>query len=139
MTSSLHSYCGTETPIFNAVMHVACRCRQYKAGVSIYKKLCSLNVTKTSPTFTAAIVIFSSLKQYSAVREIWSEARASLELDEFMAGARIAAAAAEADIEAAATVLDDMNRTGVDIHIGHMTSAIHACWGTQGSNHNAAK
>ena len=84
-------------------------------------------------------MFFSGLKQPCAVREIWSEARKSLELDGPLAGARIAAAAVEGDIETAAQVLDEMNRSDVEIDVGHVTSAIRACWGAQGSNHNAAK
>ena len=47
------------------------------------------------------------------MREIWAEARRSCDLGELLAAARIDAAAAEGDIETAAGILDEMNRTGV--------------------------
>ena len=104
------SYNGTETQIFNAVLHLASRCSQCKAGARIYERVCQLSVTKNSLTFTAAIAIHSELKQPHVVRQIWTEALQSCSLDEPLAQARIAAAAAGGDVYTAAEVLGHHER-----------------------------
>lgn len=72
------SYDGAEIQVFNAIMHAAANCGQYKQGAVIYRKLCSLNINKTAPSFTAALKIYSKLYQKHAVREIWTEANGSV-------------------------------------------------------------
>ena len=74
------SYTGKEVQIFNAVMHAAVRCGQLKQGAQIYEKLCDLKITKTYPTFTAALKIFAELGQSNTVRKLWKEAKQSLDL-----------------------------------------------------------
>ncbi|CAE7230556.1 PPR4 [Symbiodinium pilosum] len=133
------AYSGSETSTFNAVMHIAIRCGQFKQGASVYQRLCNLNVTKSSPTFSAALRIFAELGQTSVVREVWREATDMLELDEVMAASRIHAAAMEGDIQTAAEVLDSMNKSGVEINIAHITSAIRACWQAEGQSWRAAQ
>ena len=132
-------YAGTETPIYNAVMHIAYRCGQYREAGLVYERLCSLNVTKTSPTFTAALSFYSKMNDQLAMQRVWSEARQTLELDVPMAGARIAAAGRAGDVETAAVVLDEMNQSRLEIQTTHVSSAIRACWGASGQHHNAAK
>ena len=44
----------------------------------------------------------------------------------------------QGDIETAAQVLDQMNSSGVEINVGHITSAMRACWEASGSTHHAA-
>ncbi|CAE7726313.1 bath-42, partial [Symbiodinium sp. CCMP2456] len=133
------SYNGTEIQIFNAVLHLAFRCSQCKAGARIYERVCQLNVTKNSLTFIAAIAIHSELKQPHVVRQIWTEALQSCSLDELLAQARIAAAAAEGDVYTAAEVLDTMNGKRVQINNAHITSAIRACWDAKRNHQNAAE
>ena len=98
-----------------------------------------MKVTKTSPTFTSALKIFAELGHKDTVREIWQEAQHSLDLSEQLAPARIDAAAAEGDVETAALLLDEMNRSRVDINIPHVTSAIRACWTAEGNRWRAAE
>ena len=133
------SYNGTETQIFNAVLHHAARCSQCKVGARIYERVCQLNVTKNSLTFTAAIAIHSDLNHPHVVRQIWTEALQSCSLDEPLAQARIAAAAAEGDVYTAAEGLDTMNRKRVQINNAHITSAIRACWEAKSNDQNAAE
>ena len=134
-----NTYTGTETPIYNAVMHIALNCSKVQEGARAYERLCDSNLTKTSPTISAALKIYSRLGQNQTVREIWDEAKSSMKIDELMAAARIEAAAAEGDVETAATVLDDMSRSAVEIDALHVTSAIRACWEAPGRRHSAAK
>ena len=126
-------YTGTETQIFNAVMHIAINCSQVKQGIAVYDKVCNLNVMKSSPTFTAGLKLHAALNQTEAVRQMWEEALDTCPLDEVLAGAHIDAAAAAGDAEAAASVLDLLDRTpGADINVAHVTSAIRACWAAEG-------
>ena len=98
-----------------------------------------MNITLDGAAFATGIKIFAKLGDPERVRSIWTDAMQSCKLDEVIAAARIDAAAAEGDIESAAKVLDQMNRTGVNINIAHITSAIRACWEAPGSGHNAAE
>ncbi|CAE7920094.1 PPR4 [Symbiodinium sp. KB8] len=63
----------------------------------------------------------------------------SYPLNEVLAAARIDAAAAEGDVQAAAQMLDDMDRESVKINIAHINSAIRTCWNAEGAMHSAAK
>ena len=137
--SLFSGYTGTDTPVYNAVMHIAYRCGQYREAARLYEQLCSLNMTKTAPTFTAALVVYAKLDDQAAVHRVWSEARKTIELEQPVAGARIAAAARAGDVETAAVVLDEMNQSRVEIQVSHVSSAIRACWGASGQHHNAAK
>ena len=132
-------YSGTDNPIFNAVMHSAYSCGQYRKGAAVFQRMSNLNITKTPPSYSAALKLHAKLGQYSDVRKIWAETMRTCELDTLLAAARIDAAAAEGDIAAAATVLDKMKRQGLPINIAHVTSAIRACWEAEGHSHNAAK
>ena len=135
----LRQYNGTEIQVFNAAMYKALRLGKHNEGAEVYERACSLNVSKQSATFTAAMTIQSRLGNADAVRLIWGEAMSTCGLDAIIASARIRAAAEEGDVIGAATVLDDMKRSGVDVDIGHVTSAIRACGAAGGQNHNAAK
>ena len=55
------TYDGAEIQVFNAIMHAASQCDQYKQGADIYRRLCSLDINKTAPSFTAALKIHSRL------------------------------------------------------------------------------
>ena len=129
------AYTGNEIPIFNAVMHEALDCQQYKEGTRVWRQRRKRNATRTFPTFTAALKLHARVNLTSDVRQIWAEAREACDLTDVLAAARIDAAAAERDVETAAEILDEMNRTGVNINIAH----IRACWQASGSRHSAAK
>ena len=103
-------YGGSETQIFNAVMRIAINCTQYKEGLAVYERACNMNIAKASPTFTAAMKLHARLNKPEAVERIWAEALSTCPLDEVLAGARIDAAAAVGDVEAA-PVLEQLNRT----------------------------
>ena len=134
------TYGGSETQIFNAVMHIAVNCSQFKQGAAVCAQACNLNVSKTSPTFSAALKLHARLNSTETVKQIWTEALQTCPLDEVLAGARLDAAAIEGDVETAAEVLDQLNHTsGVTTNVAHITSAIRACWAAEGRSHNAAK
>ncbi|CAE7863556.1 PPR4 [Symbiodinium microadriaticum] len=132
------SYTGNELPVLHAVLHAAYSCGQYRAGAKIYDKICDLNITQDAASFGTAMKVFAKLSEPQRVGEIWAQARRSCDLDELLAAARIDAAAAFGDIETAAGILDEMNRSGVSINIAHVTSAIRACWESNRSSHHAA-
>ncbi|CAE7355725.1 PPR4 [Symbiodinium microadriaticum] len=133
------AYGGGETQIFTAVMHIAMNCSQFSQGAAVYQKPCSLNVCKTSATFTAALKLHAKLNQTEAVKRIWSEALSTCPLNEVLAGARIDAAAVAGDVKTAAEVLDLINHTsGIRTDVAHITSAIRACWEAEGQSHHAA-
>ena len=135
----LQNYGGNEIQIFNAAMNQAVKFRREKLGAEVYARLCNLQVDKQAATYATALTIFSRLGAASTVRQVWEEAINTCDLDGVLAAARIKAAAMEGDVITAAQVLDDMSSTGVDIDIGHVTSAIRACWMADGKNHNVAK
>ena len=124
--------------VFNAVMHIALNCTQNVEGARVYERLCAQNITKTQPTITAALKIYSRLGHHETVRQIWAEAKQSMKINEIMAAARIEAAAAHGDVETAARVLDEMSSAALSIDTLHVTSAIRACWEAKGHGHNAA-
>mmetsp|Transcript_52419 Transcript_52419/g.122299 ORF Transcript_52419/g.122299 Transcript_52419/m.122299 type:complete len:356 (-) Transcript_52419:95-1162(-) len=132
------NYSGRDNPIYNAMLHAAYTCGQYQKGVEIYERMCNSKIPKTAPTFSAALKIFAELGQFARIRSLWAEATKTCPLEVPLAAARIDAAAAEGDIEAAAQVLDQMTRDGVSIDVAHITSAIRACWRSSGNGHNAA-
>ena len=135
------SYDDTEIQVYNAVLHAAVNCVQYKAGAEIYHKLCEQQITKTSATYSAALKIFAKLGQNETVRELWEEAKTNpmCEINEPLAAARIDAAAEEGDFESALVVLNEMNQTKVSINIAHITSAIRACWEAGGISYKTAE
>ena len=139
ISAILSKYQGHDIQVFTAAMHFALQCGQLQAGACLYNRLENLQVSKTGPTFTAALKIFSRLGEHDTAREIWAEANSTVQIDAPLAGARIDAAAAAGDVAAAAEVLDQMNRTGPEIEVQHVTSAIHACWQAKGNGHHAAK
>ncbi|CAE7575390.1 licB [Symbiodinium natans] len=130
---------SSEIQIFNAVMQASIACNQNEHGAQIYDSLCNLGINKTATSYTAAIRIFTSLGRMHRVRDIWTEAISTCQLDEPLGAARIAAAATEGDVESAAVVLDQMNGSSVDINVAHLSSALRACWQAEGNHHNAAK
>ncbi|CAE7260196.1 PPR4 [Symbiodinium natans] len=133
------AYHQSEIQIHTAVMHAAIMCGQYSRGAKVYESLCALNVTKTAPAYTQALKIYAHLGLRDVVDRVWAEAQACCELDQPLAAARIDAAASVGDVQTAAFVLDRMNRSGVSVNIAHVTSAIRACWETEGHGHNAAR
>ncbi|CAE7777215.1 unnamed protein product [Symbiodinium sp. CCMP2592] len=120
-------YDGKELPVFHVVLHTAFSCGQYKEGSAVYTRLQNLNITQDGAAYGTALKLFAKLGDTDRIREIWKDARSNCPLDAALAAARIDAAAAEGDVQAAAEILDEMNRTGVQIDIGHVTSAIRAC------------
>ncbi|CAE7600949.1 PPR4 [Symbiodinium sp. CCMP2456] len=131
-------YAGTELPIFHAVMQHAFNLEQIRAGAEVYRKLCAMKIPQNAPTFSIGLKIFARLGLRDDVEDIWKKARATCELDEYLAGARIFAAAAHGDVPTAASILDEMNKTGVQKSVWHINSAIRACWEAEGKNDNAA-
>ena len=131
-------YTGRELPVYHAVMHGAYLCGQYEEGVRVYQRLCDSKIGKHEPVYATAVKLFAKLGEPSAVEGIWQEAMSKYDLNKPLAAARIEAAAVEGDIQAAAQVLDDMKQSDVEIDVGHITSAIRACWEASGSTHHAA-
>eukprot|EP00439_Symbiodinium_sp_Y106_P014448 s2801_g2.t1 len=131
-------YVGRELPVYHAVMHGAYLCGQYEEGVRVYERLCSSKIGKHEPVYATAVRLFAKLGLPSEVEGTWQEAMSKYDLNKPLAAARIEAAAVEGDIQAAAQVLDDMKHSDVEIDVGHITSAIRACWEATGSTHHAA-
>ena len=132
---------GTEIQIFNAVLHTAVECVQYKEGAAIFDGLCKLDITKTSATYSAALKIFARLGHNATVKELWEEARnnPACDMNEPLTAARIDAAAEEGDVESALLVLNNMTQTNVSINIAHVTNAIRACWTAGGVKYRTAE
>ncbi|CAE7573245.1 PPR4, partial [Symbiodinium sp. CCMP2456] len=132
---------GTEIQIFNAVLHTAVECVQYKEGADIFDSLYKLDITKTSATYSAALKIFAKLGHNATVKELWEEARnnPACDMNEPLTAARIDAAAEEGDVESALLVLSNMTQTNVSINIAHVTNAIRACWAAGGVKYRTAE
>ncbi|CAE7490056.1 unnamed protein product [Symbiodinium natans] len=135
----VQKYTGNEIQIFNAAMQKALSLGRYRQGATIYNRLCNSNVTKHPATYTAAITLHSRLGYAEAVQDIWKEGLRTHGMDTVLASARIRAAAREGDIETAVRILDEMNETGIEINVVHVSSALRACWTAEGPRHNAAK
>ena len=137
--SAFNMYGGSGAPIYSAAMHAAFRCREYMLGAQIWEKYQANCKIVDLPGFTSAIRIFGKLGETTRVQEIWDDAMKAHELNEVVAGARIAAAADAGDVEAAAETLDKMASSNVSINKLHINSAIRACWGWGHRQHKAAK
>lgn len=133
------TYGGCAFQLYAATLHAAFRCREYNHGAKIYEKAMNTCEFIDLPFYNMAIRIFAKLGEDSRVQQIWDTALKSFELDEFLASARIAAAADAGDVETAAAVLDQMNSSNVSIDVYHINSAIRACWGWGNKQHRAAK
>lgn len=129
------TYSGGATQIYGATLHAAFRCREYNQGAKIYEKAIKNCELVSQPVYTVALRIFAKLGEHSRVQQIWDTALKSVDLDEILASARIAAAADAGDVETAAAVLDQMNSSNVSIDVYHINSAIRACWGWGNKQH----
>ena len=139
---SLHAaYSDSEIQIYNAVLHTAFECVQYKAGAAIFDSLGKMNIAKTSTTYAAALKIFAKLGHNETVKTIWQEARDNplCEMNAPLTAARIDAAAEEGDVESALQVLHDMQQMNISTNIAHITSAIRACWRAGGIMYKTAE
>lgn len=139
VSSHFAEYSGDAPPLFAAAMHGALRCSRYKEGAKIYDKCRASSQVLHGPVYTAAIKLFGKLGAPSRVREVWDEALQVVGVNEILGSARITAAADEGNVSAAAEVLDLMNASGVTIHVGHVASAIRACWGWGTNQHKPAR
>jgi len=139
VSSYIGTYTGNSPPLFAAAMHGALRCQRYKEGIKIYDKCRTSSQVLHSPVYTAAIKLFGKFGAPSRVREVWDEALQVVGVNEILGSARITAAADEGNVSAAAEVLDLMNASGVTINVGHVASAIRACWGWGTNQHKAAR
>ena len=139
VSSHIGTYAGNSPPLFTAAMHGALRCRQYEEGIQIYDKCRTSSSILPAPAYVAAIKLFGKIGAPSRVREVWGEALQVVGVNEILGSARIIAAADEGNVSAAAEVLDLMNASGVPVDVGHVSSAIRACWGWGNHQHKAAR
>ena len=106
--SAFASYAGDAVPIYTAALHAALRCREYREGAKMFEQGQQRCEVMNVPMYVQALKIFGKLKDFAKVDALWSEALEVCELDEFLASARIAAAADQGDIEGAAAILDQV-------------------------------
>lgn len=133
------TYRGNAPQVYTAAMHAAFRCRKYSDGANIYEQ-CQTNCkTIDQPVFVIAMRIFAKLRKNTRVKQTWNEALDAFGLDDFLASARIVAAADVGDVETAAEILDEMERSNVSINVYNINSAIRACKGQGERQHKAAK
>ena len=137
--SHFATYTGTATPIYNAVMNAALRCRRYREGASTYEKCRETCDDLTEQTFNAALKIFGKLGKSERVCEIWEQARKECELSYMLVASRIHAAADGGDVETAAAMLDLLITNKLEVNALVITSAIRSCWGWGPNQHRAAK
>ena len=137
--SVFDTYEGTAAPVFSAAMHAAFKCRMYEKGAAVYDKARRSCTFVDEPVFVAAIKLFGKLGKQALVQKTWEEALEANGLSRVLASARISAAANAGEVEVVAKVLDQMNDAGVQIDVGHLSSAIRACWGFGKGQHRAAK
>ena len=110
--SAFAAYAGDALPIYTAALHAAVRCQEYREGAKIFEQGQQKCKVMDAPMYTQGLKIFGKLKDFAKVDELWSEALEICELDEFLASARIAAAADQGDIKGAAAMLDQVNASG---------------------------
>ena len=127
-----------KTPLFTAEMNAALKCAQFKAGISLYERLCDLGLAKEILTFNLAMKLYGKAGKWKRVEQVWQEAKASYRMDATMAAARLVAAADEGTVATAAGILDEMNRVKLRADVGHFTSAIRACAAGEKGAYSAA-
>ena len=133
------SYDGDAAPVYSTALHAAVRCREYQAGAKIFEKCQKRCKIIHGPVYTQALKIYGKLEEPTRVREIWAEAMEVCELNIVLASARMAAAADEGDIEGAATLLDQVNASGIPFDTSLVNSAIRTCWGSTKYRDKAAR
>ncbi len=110
--SAIASYAGDAVPIYTAALHAAVRCEQYREGAKIFEQGQQRCEVMNGPMYTQALKIYGKLKDFAKVEELWSEALEVCKLDQFLASARLAAAAEQGDMAGAAAILDHVNASG---------------------------
>ncbi|OLQ10799.1 hypothetical protein AK812_SmicGene5437 [Symbiodinium microadriaticum] len=126
-------YTGLKVPVYSAALQAACRCKQYSEAAEMYNKIRSkASVRVDRVLLLHGMKIFGKLQNSTAVDSIWHEVRANGWVNNFLAGARIAAASEMGDIEGAASILEFMVQETVPLYDIHFSSAINAC---KNSNH----
>ena len=124
-----------KTPLFNAELDAALKCRKYRAGADVYDELCALSLPQEIVTYNLGMKLFAKLGDGARVRRIWTEARKTYKMDATMAAARLVAAADEADMETALSLLDEMKDQRVQADVGHFTSTLRTCQHAGGGGH----
>ncbi|CAE7792166.1 unnamed protein product [Symbiodinium sp. CCMP2592] len=124
-----------KTPFFNAELDAALKCREYQAGAEVYDELCALSLPQAIVSYNLGMKLFAKLGDGARVRSIWAEARKAYKMDVTMAAARLVAAADEADMETALSLLDEMKDQKVQADAGHFTSVVRACQHAPGGGH----
>ena len=106
-------YHGGASQIYAAAMKGAFRCQRYAEGASIYDQWLQSGGLDHGPLFVFALKIFGKLGETKRVREVWTRAIDAEQLSPVLAGARIDAAADEGDVETAAAILDEMEKSSL--------------------------
>jgi len=128
--------------VYNAAMFAALRNTKYEEGLKIYRQLCAEGTQKTSPTYTAAIKLFSRLGKPEEVQKVWEEADswqrfADNGCQKLLISSMIDAAAHEGNVYEAARFLDVMVNRTITPDLPAWGSAMNAC--KNGFRPNAAR
>lgn len=125
----LSKYTGCTVAVVTAALAVAHRCGRYREGARIYEKFRAADpVRSTDAALQAeAIRIFAKLRAFGRVRQVWGEAREAGAVSAMILSARLEAAAAEGDVDAAEAALQEMCERGMAPGVEHFNSAILAC------------
>jgi len=125
----LGKYTGCAVAVFTAALAVAHRCGRYREGARIYEKFRAADRVRSSDAAlqAEAIRIFAKLRAFGRVRQVWGEAQDAGAVSLMLLSARLEAAAAEGDVDAAEAALQEMCERGMAPGVEHFNSAILAC------------
>lgn len=123
----IRRYTGSHTAVLSAAMQAATRCRKYREGAEVFKRLRQCEDSMDLPAYTVAMKLLGKLGRVEVVEELWSELVENSKVNKVLAQARIDAAASNGDIDAAFDVLRYMEEETVEIGLTHYVSAIDAC------------
>mmetsp|Transcript_55909 Transcript_55909/g.130635 ORF Transcript_55909/g.130635 Transcript_55909/m.130635 type:complete len:335 (+) Transcript_55909:99-1103(+) len=123
----LSKYTGCAAAVFTAALAVAYRCGRYQEGAQIHDRFRVEHAPADAAFQTEAIKIFTKLHAFGRVRQLWDEALLTQTVSASLLSARLAAAAAEGDLDGAEAVLQEMYSVGITPDVTHFNAAILAC------------
>ena len=131
--SAWESCKGFKAPLCNAAMHAAFRTGNYKYGAEIYAGMCKSGTRRTAITYTAAIRLFSQLKDKAKVQDTWEEAKRSnwsswTSSQKYLLLNEVVNDAADAgNLTRIFLALDNMRAEGLQIDGGTWGAALNGC------------
>ena len=109
-------------------MKAALTCRNYSEGVRIYERLCNMNTTRSTISYTMAMkLVYGKLNRTEQVDLAFREAEAAGVINLISIAASIEAAASRGDWQTAAGMLDYAQKRNFTLDNSQFNTVLAAC------------